>query len=80
MGGGCALGPEVDLRVSKVAPGVASAVLGIPLALNGIGCNVGGVFMVVIGNRKVPAEKATVPPSRLPAITLGPQSALLWTF
>ncbi|MFT3767225.1 MAG: hypothetical protein QM820_17140 [Minicystis sp.] len=60
--------------------GILSIVVGIPLLVNGVGCVAGGIPMIVIGNRKIPAGYAGARPSPLPAISPGPRTTLSWTF
>jgi hypothetical protein len=52
-----------------------STLVGAPLLIHGAGCFAGGIPMIVIGNRRIPAGHSGVP-----SISLGPTTTLRWAF
>jgi hypothetical protein len=76
MGGGIALVVLGALSVigsatafaedaSSHARGVVAIIVGLPLAIHGAGCFAGGIPMIVIGNRKIPADGSPPPKTSL---------------
>lgn len=46
--------------------GLASVLIGIPLLVHGLGCLGGGIPMIVIGNKSIPANSASLVPAIVP--------------
>lgn len=65
---------------SSFPRGIWTGVAAIPLLVHAAGCIAGGIPMILIGSRQIPAGYAGAAPSPVPSISLGPTTTLRWTF
>jgi hypothetical protein len=66
-----------DARSKGDFQGILSVIVGIPLLVHGLGCIAGGIPMIVIGKRRIPADG---PPPTLSLVPSRGGGAMRWSF